>query len=216
MADNFSLAAKKREKTKHSARESRADARIPGVVYGSGLKMAEPVSVDYSEFLKLFRQTGQSSLIELDIEGKPSQVLVHSYTLDPVQDTFQHIDFRAVDLKKKTDAHVPLIFEGESNAIKNLGGLLSKNHDELIIRCLPTDIPHDIKIDISGLEETNSVITIGDLNLPKNLEVMHYEESEVLASITEASSGNAGLSEEELAEQAAAEDGAEGEAKSEE
>ena len=204
MKETYDLAAEKREQSKHSARDTRAMGRIPGVVYGHGYEN-QTVSVDYSTFLKLFRRAGQSSLIDLDLDGKKTKVLVQSYDLDPVQDTFQHIDFFAVNLKEKATVHVPLIFEGESPAVKNLGGVFMSNHDEIEVRCLPSDIPHDIKVDISVLANLQDHLCVSDINLPENVEISHMDPESVICSITAHSAGG---SDEDAA---ATEEGAEGE-----
>ena len=205
MTETYSLAAKKRERAKHSARKARSEGRIPGVVYGKGVD-SFPVSVDYSEFLRLFRRAGQSSLVDLDVEGKKMKVLIQDYDLDPVKDSFIHVDFYVVNLKEETTVHVPLIFEGESPAVKNLGGIFTPVHTELIIRCLPSDIPHDIVVDISVLKHLHDTITLKDLNLDEKLEVMGMEEDAVICSVTEqaaasdASEGEAGVEDEEKEE----------------
>ncbi len=195
MTETYDLAAEKREATKHSARDTRSAGRVPGVVYGHGVD-PQPVSVDYSEFLKLFRRAGQASLVNLDISGKKTKVLIHTYDLDPVRDTFDHVDFLAVNLKEKAMVTVPLVFTGESLAVKNLGGIFMSSHDSIEIRCLPTEIPHDIQVDISALADLHDHITIADLNLPENLEVMHMDIDTVICSIT----GRASATEEEETE----------------
>lgn len=182
MAETYALAAETREKSKTSARSTRGAGRIPGVLYGHGVD-PQPLSVDYSEFLRLFRRAGQSSLIDLNLGGKATKVLVHAYDLDPVRDTFDHIDLMAVNMKEKTMVHVPLIFEGESIAIKNLGGVLNIAHNGLDIRCLPSDIPHDIKVDTEAMENIHDHLSIDDLKLPETLEVMHLAGDTTICSI---------------------------------
>ncbi len=204
MGETYKLAANKRQMSKNSARETRAQARVPGVVYGHGFD-PEPVSVDYSEFLRTYRRAGQASLIDLDIDGKASKVVIQDYDLDPVRDEFIHVDFFAVNLKEPITVHVPLTFVGESPAIKNLGGLLMKAHDAIDIRCLPTEIPHDLEVDISSMEEIGDNISIADLNLDAKFELMHYGADEVLCSIA------APRMAEEPTEAAEGEEGAEGE-----
>lgn len=182
MGETYKLAANKRQMSKHSARETRAQSRVPAVVYGHGFD-PEPVSVDYSEFLRTYRRAGQASLIDLDIDGKASKVVIQDYDLDPVRDEFIHIDFFAVNLKEPITVHVPINFVGESAAVKTLGGMFMKSHDTIDIRCLPTEIPHDIEVDISAMEEIGSNITIADLGLDAKFEVMHYGTDEVLCSV---------------------------------
>lgn len=182
MAETYSLAAEKREVTKKSARDTRAQGRVPGVLYGHGVD-SQAFSVDYSEFLRLIRRAGQSSLVDFDLGGKKTKVLIHKYDQDPVKDTFTHIDLMAVNLKEKTMVHVPLEFIGESDAVKNKGGVLNIAHTSLDVRCLPSDIPHEIKIDISGLKDIHDHISIADLNLSEDLEVMHLDADTQLCSV---------------------------------
>ena len=182
MAETYSLAAEERELTKKSARDTRANGRVPGVLYGHGVD-SKPFSVDYSDFLRLIRRAGQSSLVYFDLGGKKIKVLIHKFDQDPVKDTFTHIDLMAVNLKEKTMVHIPLEFIGESEAVKTHGGVLNTSHDSLDIRCLPGDIPHEIKIDISVMKEIGDSITIADINLSKDLELMHLEDDVQLCSI---------------------------------
>ncbi len=183
MAETFKLTAEKRESSKHSAREARQARRIPGVLYGHGTESTS-ISVDYSEFLKLFRKTGQSSVIELDLAGKKHSVLVHVYDLDPVQDTFIHIDLLALDMNASTVAHVPLVFTGESEAVKTLGGIFTPALEGLDIRCLAKDLPHEIKVDISSMKEIHDHILLKDLDLAEGIEIMHLEESVMICSVS--------------------------------
>jgi len=182
MVETYSLAAEKREVTKKSARDTRAQGRVPGVLYGHGVD-SQAFSVDYSEFLRLIRRAGQSSLVDFDLSGKKTKVLIHKYDQDPVKDTFTHIDLMAVNLKEKTMVHVPLEFVGESEAVKNKGGVLNIAHTTLDIRCLPSEIPHELKVDISALAEIHDHISIADLKLSDDLEVMHLTADTQLCSI---------------------------------
>ncbi|MCK5460679.1 50S ribosomal protein L25 [Candidatus Gracilibacteria bacterium] len=183
MTDNFTLATEKRKSSKHSARNTRQTGKVPGVIYGHGIDSIA-VSIGYSDLLKTFRKAGQSSIIDLTIDGKTTKVLIHQYTLDPVKNTFTHIDFLAINMKEKTMVRIPLRFVGESDAVKNLGGVFLTNHNELEIRCFPSEIPHEIKVDISSLENLHDHISIADLDLPETLELMNLDKKTILCSIT--------------------------------
>jgi len=160
----FSLSAEKREGHRHSARDARDAKGIPAVVYGHGVEPIS-ISVKQSDMLRTYRGAGQSSLVDLDVAGKKIKVLVHEMSFHPVTRAIQHVDFFAVNLKEKTNVTVPVVFIGESPAIKNLGGLLVKEHDEIEVRCLPTDIPHQIEVDISKLENIGDHISVSNLML---------------------------------------------------
>ncbi len=183
MADTFTISAEKRSDAKKSARDTRQSGRVPGVVYGKG---TDPVSISLgaSDILRTYRKAGQSSIIELDIEGTTVQALIHEVNLHPVRDEIWHVDFLAIQKGQKVIVKIPLTFVGESPAVKTLGGIFTVEHREVEIRCLPKDILHDIEIDISKLAEIHDHVSIADLALDTDkFEIMGFEDSVVLCSI---------------------------------
>jgi large subunit ribosomal protein L25 len=205
MTSTYALSVKKRSATKHSAREARVEGLVPGIVYGAGVTPVS-VTVNRSDLLRIYRRAGTSSLIDLDVGGKKEHVLIHDVQWHPVRSEMNHIDFLAVDMKKKTTVHVPIVFEGEAPGVKLLGGLLMKDHEHISIRCLPKDIPHDIRVDISVLQNIHDHITVADLKLdPNKFEVMDLSPTTFLCSVT----GRVAEKEEEVASTEAVAEGAE-------
>jgi large subunit ribosomal protein L25 len=183
MGEEFSLTATKREMSKHSARETRNAKRVPGVIYGKKTE-STPISVDASELLKTYRKTGTSALISLDVDGKKMKVLVQNLDLHPVRMTIRHVDFLAVDLKERTDVEVPLEFIGESPAVKNFGGIFMAKYNSVVVRGLPADVPQNITIDISTLENLHDNITADELSIPADMELMGIDPQIVICGIT--------------------------------
>jgi large subunit ribosomal protein L25 len=144
--------------------------KISAVVYGPDVTNAS-IELDYAEFKKVLKQAGESSLIELNVEGEKEKrlVLVHEIQKDPVEDYFMHIDFLQPNLKEETEAEVPLVFEGESPAVKDLGGTLVKNMSEIEVSALPQDLPHEIKVSLESLKTFEDRILVKDLVLPNNV-----------------------------------------------
>lgn len=144
--------------------------KISAVVYGPDVTNAS-IELDYTEFKKVLKQAGESSLIELNVEGEKEKrlVLVHEIQKDPVEDYFIHIDFLQPNLKEETEAEVPLVFEGESPAVKDLGGTLVKNMSEIEVSALPQDLPHEIKVSLESLKTFEDRILVKDLVLPNNV-----------------------------------------------
>ncbi len=179
MEESYKLVAEKRECAKKSGRDTRLSGRVPGVVYGKGV---EPVlvSLDASDILRTYRKAGQSSLIDLNVEGKDVKVLIHDFSLHPVQNTIHHVDFLAVNMKEKTNVSVPFAFVGESPAVKTLGGIFTTDHDSVDIKCLPSDIPHEIEVDISVMKDVHDNVVVKDLKLPKGVDLLHSDDAEML------------------------------------
>jgi len=154
--------------------------KIPGVVYGHGFKN-QNVSVDYLKFEKCFKEVGESSLFNLNIDNtSPLKVIVKSVNTDPVSGRFIHVDFYQVRMDEKVTAEVPLEFVGESNAVKNYGGILIKNFDSLEIECLPADLISKIEVDLEDLKELGSVIRIKDLKVPNQIKLTNNPEDAVV------------------------------------
>lgn len=148
---------------------------IPAVLYGPGIQNYD-LAVSENNFEIVRRQAGASSLVELSVEGasQPFRVLINDFQRDPVTSKILHIDFYQPDLTKEIEAKVPLIFIGESTAVKDLGGTLVKNISEVTVKALPLDLPREIKVDISCLKTFDDSITIKDLSLSPNVKVLKH------------------------------------------
>lgn len=179
------LNAKIRTETGKKTSVLKDNGRIPAVVYGHKVKNVL-LDVDYKEFQKVLREAGESSLIELDIEGEKEKrpVLVHELQKDPVSDLFIHIDFFQASLTEEVQVKVPLVFGGESLAVKDLGGTLVKNISELEVKALPQNLPHEIKVSIDALDTFENHILVKDLILPKDIKVL-AKPDEIVVSVAQ-------------------------------
>jgi len=154
---------------------------IPAVVYGPGYKPMS-IQVDYEEFRKVFEQAGESTLIKLKVGEHVKNVLIHEVATDPISDRFIHVDFYQVRMDKVITAEVPFVFGGEAPAVKSLDGVLLKNITEVEVEALPKDLPHEIKVDISSLDNFEKHIRIKDLELPPGVKISADPE-EVIVSV---------------------------------
>lgn len=160
------LSAKPRTIFGKKTKAIRRRGEIPAVLYGSQ-EESKTISVSEREFAKVWREAGESSLVELDLlDGGIRNVLIHDVMFDPVHDQPVHVDFYVVRMDKLIETTVPLVFEGESEAIKALGGVLVKVIHELEIEALPRDLPHEIVVDISKLRVFEDRILVADISLP--------------------------------------------------
>ena len=159
----------------------RKAGEIPAVFYGAGKKNT-PISLSTVEFKKIWRDAGESSAILVKTTEGDVDVLIHEVQVDPVTDEPIHVDFLAIDMKKKIRVEVPLVFEGIANAVKSGIGNLVKVLHEIEIEALPVDLPHELTVDISKLEGLDSQIFVSDIKLPTGVVVIN-EGTEVVASI---------------------------------
>jgi len=179
------LAAKIRKEEGRRTNSLRRSDRIPAVVYGNKIKNIS-LDVDYKDFERVLKEAGESSLIELNIEGEKEKksVLVHDLQRDAITDKVIHIDFFQASLTEEVEVKVPLVFEGISLAVKDLGGTLVKNISELTVKALAQNLPHEIKVSIESLKNFGDHILVKDLVLPKDVKTMVKPE-EIIVSVVE-------------------------------
>ncbi|MFA6587525.1 MAG: 50S ribosomal protein L25 [Patescibacteria group bacterium] len=176
------LQAKIRTANKTEKIKIRKSGLIPAVLYGHGIKN-QNLSVEKKVFEKIYREAGESTIIETEIEGQhPVKALIQDVTRHPTTGDILHVDFYQIRMDEKITHDIPLSFVGESKAVKELGGILVKNLSTLSIRCLPADLPSELTVDISILLDFESRITVAELIAPKGVEILAKPE-EVLAVV---------------------------------
>lgn len=159
----------------------RKGGEIPAVFYGAG-KNTTSISIPIVEFKKVWRDAGESSAIKVEMLDSNINALIHEVQVDPVTDEPIHVDFLAIDMKKKIRVNVPLVFDGVSNAVKSGIGNLVKVLHEVEIEALPNDLPHNLIVDISKLNSLEDSITVSDIKLPIGVVVI-ANETDIVASI---------------------------------
>lgn len=166
---NYSLSAAKREGRVQDVRNA---GRIPAIMYGKGIA-PQTLSLGRSEFVKVSKAAGSSSLIDVTVDGQtPVKALVKEVQLHVLRMEPIHVDLYQVRMDTEITAKVPLVFVGESAAVKVGGGTLSKAMDELEIECLPGNLPHEIHIDLSLLATFEDSITVASLKLPEGVKAL--------------------------------------------
>lgn len=170
------------QKRTETADAVRAAGNIPAVFYGPKAE-STPITVNGPEFMKVWRQAGESSVITLTGLGEDHDALIHEISKDPVRDTVTHVDFYVIEKGKKVQVAVPLEFVGEAAAVKTLGGVLIKVIHELEIEAMPKDLPHAIEVDISSLADFDAQIKVSDIKLPAGV-TAQIEADEVVALVS--------------------------------
>lgn len=161
----------------------RKSGEIPAVFYGAG-KESTSIAIPIVEFKEVWRDAGESSAVKVETPKGTIDVLIHEVQVDPVTDEPIHVDFLAIDMKKKIKVNVPVIFEGVSNAVKGGIGNLVKVLHEIEIEALPADLPHNLVADISKLETLQDQVFVSDIKLPVGVVVINNP-TDVVASIVE-------------------------------
>ncbi len=177
------LKSKTRDVIGKKVKKSRKESLIPAVLYGNKIA-SRPLWVNYLDFSKTYEKTGESTILELDIDEKnKANVLIHDVQFDPITGKFSHIDFFQVRMDQKIETEVPLEFIGESEAVKANGGVLIKSLDAIPVSCFPADLPSRIEVDISSLKTFNDVIKVKNLGISSEVKIQVDSET-VVANVT--------------------------------
>ena len=156
----------------------RNEGWIPGVIYGHGEK-SRPIMIQEEELTNVIHNLhSEATLLTLDLGGKELQVLMREVSRNPLTEKLLHVDFQHIHENEEINVHVILEFTGKPNGVEE-GGILNIEHRDLIIRCLPKDIPEKIAVDITDLEIGQS-IHIKDLRIPEGVKVEEDPSSTVL------------------------------------
>jgi len=178
----FTLSTIKRD-TKISRQQLQTEGLVPGVIYGPKIESVS-VSIKAPELLKIWKEAGESSIIEAKIGTESHDVLIHDVQLEPVSNEIMHIDFYAIERGKNITVYVAIEFFGESPAEK-AGEVLNKTMHEIEVESMPRNLPKSIKVDLSTLVDIHSKITVADLPALEGVEFL-AEPDETIASISEA------------------------------
>ncbi len=169
-----------------ASRRLRITGKTPGIVYG-GSGQPQLIELDHNALWHaLKKEAFHSSILEMEVAGETSKVLLRDVQMHPFRQLVLHIDFQRVDAKTRMNMKVPLHFKGEeeSDAVKIEQNLVNHVTTELELNCLPTDLPEFIEVDLSGLKN-NGTVTLKDIKLPRGVKwVSHGKNNLVLASAT--------------------------------
>src|SRR6266480_4680788 len=160
------LQAEKREKaTKGAVKTLRRQGRVPGVVYGDkGDPM--PLSIDEKSLQQIIHsERGRNALITLQLADTSHTVLVKEIQRNAITRAILHVDFHRVSLKQKVEASVPIHVKGEAPGVKLSGGVMEHVVREVRVRCLPTEIPSAVDVDVSTLQ-IGQAVKAKDLKVP--------------------------------------------------
>jgi large subunit ribosomal protein L25 len=150
------------------ARKLRATGKVPAVMYGHG-ETTRSLTVDAHELQLLFKKVHwENTLITLDVDGGSVSTLVKEVQKHAFKDEVLHVDFMQIHANEKLEVEIPVRLHGTAAGIK-LGGQLSQLINDLMVSCLPANIPDHIDVDISHLD-INDAVHVSDLPLPEGVE----------------------------------------------
>lgn len=180
--ERLKLTASSRETAGKGLPKLRNSGFVPGVIYGKKIKPSL-VQIPFKDLEKATTtEAGFNAIFELSVDGKDQGLVrIREYQAHPIKRNFTHVDFQVVDLKETVDVDVPVAVIGKSEGVKK-GGVLELQRRSLHLRCLVTQIPEHINIDVSTLEIGQSVHA-NDVKLPEGVSFPHEGNFTILAVV---------------------------------
>ncbi len=176
----INIKAEKREKV-GKLKALRKEGFLPAVYYGHK-KESTPIKINKVDFLKAWKNAGESTVIKLVTPEGELEALIHDVDLDPLTDIPRHADFYIFEKGHKVEINIPIEFVGISPAIKDLGGSLMKILRELKVEATPSNLPKQIEVDISSITELEGQVLAKEIIMPEGVELMENPE-EVVATV---------------------------------
>jgi len=176
------IIVKIRKTGKGAARACRRQGLIPAVIYGKNM---EPISVslDAKATKSIFgKRQGHIHHVKLEDSRFEGDVMVQDVEREPFTGKVIHLDLHRISLKEKVRTEIPIVIVGESDLEKR-GLILQRQLREVLVECLPQDIPENFTVDVSRLNPGETV-TCGELQIPKEVRLMTPPHEVVVVAVT--------------------------------
>lgn len=156
-----------------ASRRLRHTGKTPGIVYG-GEQGAQMIELEHNSiFHALRKEAFHSSVLDMELDGQVSKVVLRDVQYHPFKPLILHVDFQRVDEKTRIEKKVPLHFVGadESPAVKQDGCTVTPVMHELAVVCMPSQLPEFITVDLSQLTPKTPV-HLKHLKLPNGVKAV--------------------------------------------
>ena len=156
-------------KTKGDLSSLRNNGNVPAIIYG-GEAQNEKVSISKKLLKSLIeKENFLSSIVTLNVDGKPQNVLPREITYDIISDEPIHVDFLRVVTGVKIRIEVPVQFinHDKSPGLKR-GGVLNIVRRKVELRCPSEKIPENLVINLDGVDIGES-FKISSINLENDV-----------------------------------------------
>jgi large subunit ribosomal protein L25 len=155
----------------HKCKALRREGITPVHLFGHGIESLA-LQCDTSELRRTLSQAGKTTLINLKIDKSktPRKVLLRG--LQRRSGDLLHVDFYQVKLTEKIAVEVPIALVGEAPAVKSHDAMVLQDLSSITVECLPTEIPDNIEVDLSTLEELGQAVLVKDITLGEGIAVI--------------------------------------------
>jgi large subunit ribosomal protein L25 len=162
--------------SKGSVKALRRQGMLPAVVYGQNAGNILITLLEKELHNILAVHSSGSTLINLEVEDRSYPVMLREVQRNPLRQTIEHADFLQVSLTEAIETEIPLHLIGEAPGVVRDGGIIQHMLREVLVSCLPTQMPDMITADISGLN-IGDQLTVGELQAPPDVKIITEADS---------------------------------------
>lgn len=180
--DKHTLKAEKRKILGQKVKTLRKEGILPANIYGKKVKSLA-IQIPMSEFEKIYKEAGETGIIEISVDSSKRPVLINNVQMHPVTDIPLHVDFLQIDFKEKVTADVPVDLIGESPAEKSGLGTVVQQINEIEVEALPADLPEKFEIDLSKLTKVDMAVLVKDLDVDKKKVEIKSDLEQILVKV---------------------------------
>ena len=155
---------------KGASRRLRRTGNVPAIIYGAG-NDAQAINIEHKSLWKAQEdERFYSSVMKLNLDGKPCDVVIKDLQRHPAKNIIMHADFQRVDDNSSITVNVPLHFRNAEACpgIKLQGGTLRVVNKLIKVRCTPSKLPTHLDIDLKSLNAGDQ-LHISDIQLPEGV-----------------------------------------------
>jgi large subunit ribosomal protein L25 len=183
MSNQIELTAEERIISgKRQLRELREQGGIPATMYGPG-QPSVTLQVKGIALEKLVGHRGQTVMLTLKVDGQPGvQALIKQVQHNPRSGVITHVDFYRLTATEKLKTHVLFHFVNEPTVVSMSELTILRPLNEVMVECLPADLPSSIEVDLSQLNEMGAVIRVGDLTVGDGVTIL-TDHNEMVAGL---------------------------------
>lgn len=174
MGDKISLKVDPRDVRGKKVKNLRRSGLTPGVVYGHDMEPL-PIQADAGEVRRVVAAAGKHTPVNLT-GAKRRIAMIKDIEYDPTKaGIVRHVAFHAVKADEPVHAVVPIRLKGEGESEAEKAGLIVlQSLDKLEVKALPMELPEALEVSIVALKESGDRVTVGDIDLPKGVELVEH------------------------------------------
>lgn len=179
--EQIELSAATRDILGKKVRFLRRQGLTPANLYGHNIK-STALQVDTIQLKHTLAKAGKSSLVALKVDSakRPKMVIIRDIQREPLTGGLLHVDLYQVKMEERIKIEVSLLFVGEAPAIRDRGGILVQNMNSIEVECLPANMPHNIEVDLSVLQEIDQAVHVKDLSVDEGVTILTDPEQSIV------------------------------------